>query len=162
MKNFIIAALAALCIVLALRGCGRQTEIVKTRTDTVTLIRVDTVRYVDVRWRDRWQVRADTLPYAVTGDTIIAGDTIYVPVPILRHLFTDDTTYRAEISGYNVTLDKMEVFRRTVDRTVTIERTITPPPKRWGLGIQAGYGINTSGQVRPYIGIGISYNFIRF
>lgn len=156
MKNFIIAALAALCIVLALRGCGRQTEIVKTRTDTVTLVRVDTIRYADVQYRDRWQVRADTLRH------VIAGDTIYVPVPILRHLFTDDTTYRAEISGYNVTLDKMEVFRRTVDRTVTIERTITPPPKRWGLGIQAGYGINTSGQVRPYIGIGISYNLLRF
>ena len=39
------------------------------------------------------------------------------------------------------------------------------PEKRWGVGIQAGYGMGLSnGQVKafPYIGVGISWNFIRF
>lgn len=34
-------------------------------------------------------------------------------------------------------------------------------PKRFGLGIQAGYGVGKSIMPTPYIGIGISYNFIR-
>ena len=35
-----------------------------------------------------------------------------------------------------------------------------PRPTKIGLGIQAGYGVSRSG-ISPYIGIGISYNFIR-
>jgi hypothetical protein len=35
-------------------------------------------------------------------------------------------------------------------------------PKRFGLGIQAGYGATQSKTPTPYIGIGVSYNLIRF
>lgn len=34
-------------------------------------------------------------------------------------------------------------------------------PKRYGLGLQAGYGITNSG-LSPYVGVGISYNLILF
>lgn len=37
-----------------------------------------------------------------------------------------------------------------------------PKPKKFGLGVQLGYGINSSFRVQPYIGIGVSYNVIRF
>ncbi len=37
-----------------------------------------------------------------------------------------------------------------------------PRPKKFGLGVQLGYGINSSFRVQPYIGIGLSYNVIRF
>ena len=36
-----------------------------------------------------------------------------------------------------------------------------PKPKRFGLGIQGGYGIGGYG-LTPYIGIGLSYNIINF
>ena len=36
-----------------------------------------------------------------------------------------------------------------------------PKPKKFGIGIQTGYGIGKNG-IGPYIGIGISYNIIRF
>lgn len=39
------------------------------------------------------------------------------------------------------------------------------PVRRWGIGIQGGYGMGLSnGQVKafPYIVVGISWNFIRF
>lgn len=161
MKNFVIALLVALCVVLALRGCGGGADRVVERRDTVFAVRIDTVRQVDVQYRDRVEVRVDTLVHRVNDTTVIA-----VPIPIDRYLFTDDTTYRAQISGYNVTLDSMSVFRRSVDRVVTIDRTITPRPKRFGIGIGVGYGITLAPTGRPvtapYIGIGISYNFIRF
>jgi uncharacterized protein YcfL len=37
-----------------------------------------------------------------------------------------------------------------------------PRTKRFGLGVHLGYGINSSFRVAPYIGVGISYNVIRF
>lgn len=37
-----------------------------------------------------------------------------------------------------------------------------PRPKKFGLGVHLGYGINSSFRVQPYIGIGVSYNVIRF
>lgn len=37
-----------------------------------------------------------------------------------------------------------------------------PRPKKFGLGVHLGYGINSSFRVQPYIGVGVSYNVIRF
>lgn len=36
-----------------------------------------------------------------------------------------------------------------------------PDPKRWGIGVTAGYGI-TKSSLSPYVGIGISYNLIQW
>jgi hypothetical protein len=36
------------------------------------------------------------------------------------------------------------------------------PPKKWGLGPQVGGTISREGKISPYLGIGLSYNFIRF
>jgi hypothetical protein len=38
------------------------------------------------------------------------------------------------------------------------------PPKRWGIGFQAGAGIGVGKTVQPcvYMGVGVSYNFIRW
>lgn len=156
MKNFIIVALCALCFVLLSKNCGRQNDKIIERTDTLTVVQIDTLTRIDIKYVDRWRTRTDTVIH------IEKGDTIYVPIPVDRYVFTDDSTYRAEMSGYNVTLDKMDVYRKTITNNITTERLIKPKPKRWGVGIQAGYGINTSGQLRPYIGIGISFNVIRF
>ncbi|MEG2495654.1 MAG: hypothetical protein RSB32_08165, partial [Mucinivorans sp.] len=148
MKNFIIAALAVLCVVLLFRSCGRQTERIVERRDTTVVVRVDTVRFVDVVYRDRWQVRVDTLR-VFASELLTRGDSVAVPVPIDTYIFTDDTTYRAQVSGYNVSMDRMEVFRKSTDRIVTVDRTIVSKPRRFGLGLQVGYGINTSGELRP-------------
>jgi len=42
-----------------------------------------------------------------------------------------------------------------------IEKMVLPKPKPWGIGIQAGYGLNGK-DLCPYVGVGISYNLIRF
>ena len=41
-------------------------------------------------------------------------------------------------------------------------KDISSPPTKFGLGVQAGYGLNSEMKIAPYIGIGVSYNLIRF
>lgn len=42
-----------------------------------------------------------------------------------------------------------------------IDRLVVPKSKPWGVGVQVGATTNFK-EVKPYIGIGISYNLIRF
>lgn len=44
----------------------------------------------------------------------------------------------------------------------TFRKEIYIRPKRLGVGFQAGYGITSEFKVTPYVGVGISYNFINF
>lgn len=41
-------------------------------------------------------------------------------------------------------------------------KDITTPANKFGLGVQAGYGLSSDMKVAPYIGLGVSYNLIRF
>lgn len=108
-------------------------------------------------------VRLDTV-LVFSRDTVQVKlrDTVYVAVRReQKHYKGDD--YEAWVSGYRPDLDSIYVFPET--RYITAETISVKPRKRWGIGIQAGYGIGvSSGQVRafPYIGAGISYNLIRF
>lgn len=125
--------------------------------DTVTIVRVDTVvveKPVPVRVVEK---RTDTL-------TVYRGtDTLYVPVPIRQYQFRD-SLYSLDVSGYHVSVDRLEVYPRTIYRTIntTTERTVTDK-KRWGMGVQAGYGYNFgTGKPAPYVGVGIQYSLWRF
>lgn len=96
--------------------------------------------------------RTDTvyLPILIdtTSDRTVEGDSIPVLVPITSKEYkTDD--YRAVVSGYNPSLDFMEVYR---DKEII---TLSPlQKKRWGLGLQAGYSYPGGW----YFGVGVSYN----
>ena len=60
-------------------------------------------------------------------------------------------------------LDSIQIYQRTEFITKEI-KTVTKP-KRWGLGLQAGYGIALhKGQIHPapYIGVGLSYSLINW
>lgn len=41
-------------------------------------------------------------------------------------------------------------------------KDISSPPTKFGLGVQAGYGVSSDMKASPYIGLGVSYNLIRF
>lgn len=76
-------------------------------------------------------------------------DTIYVPIPITQKEYLTDN-YHAWVSGYNPSLDSIDVYSKTVYVTKKI------PVRRWGLGVMAGYGVGRSG-LSPYIGLGVYY-----
>ncbi len=98
-------------------------------------------------------VSIDTLVTVSRGET---KDSVEVVLPITQKVY-EDSTYRAYVSGYHPALDSINIFRRN---EVVYIRSPTKP-KRWGIGIQVGYGI-TPKRAEPYIGIGISYNLFSF
>ena len=65
--------------------------------------------------------------------------------------------------GFRASLDTLDIFRKTQTVTNTVVQRVEVPgkPKRWGIGVSAGYALTPQG-VKPYIGAGISYSFITF
>lgn len=103
----------------------------------------------------------------IPEETIIINDSIIVIDDSIRVLPVQQRHYKGEdyeawVSGYRPRLDSLYVFPQTRYVTGTI---FVDSRKRWGIGIQAGYGVALSGGkpvLSPYIGVGISYDLIRF
>lgn len=150
-------------------GCGHAH--VPTRIDTVVVR--DTIRdtvLVPVR---RFITRIDTVLLRVAGDAPHRADSLCrtpadtvrcvvpVEIPIERKVYqTPD--YRAVVEGFRPELAEMEIFRNTLQIT---REAVPPKQRRWGIGVQAGYGIAVrDGKVGtvPYIGIGIQYDILTF
>lgn len=131
---------------------GEQTIVYKP--DTITMVRVDTVIHEKVIPK---KIVVDRIVY----DTLFSRDSVLVAVnvPISRYTYSD-SSYRAEISGYRVSLDRMETYNREVNKTIT-NTVIKRVPKRWGIGISAGYSFTPQG-FQPYVGVGVNYNVISF
>lgn len=159
MKQAITIILSVIAALLLLKTCSGPAVVVKemVQSDTVTLVRVDTVvieKPVPVRVIEK---RTDTL--IVYRDR----DTVLVPVPIRQYAFRD-SLYALDVCGFNVSVDRLEVYPRTIYKTINTntERTIKDN-RRWGLGIQAGYGYDFgSRKLSPHIGIGIQYSLWRW
>ena len=99
------------------------------------------------------------LPVPVT-DTLMLHDTVFVHLPIEQRQY-GDTRYTAWVSGYRPQLDSIQIYQTT--EYITKEMKKATKSKRWGIGLQAGYGVSFSNkqiQATPYIGIGISYNIL--
>ena len=164
MRNAVLSIIVFVCgfgagvllrpVVLPNRDGGTS---VITRTDTLTVR--DTVIERMTEYIDRTVL--DTVLVAVS-DTVMCRDTVYIrAAAVQKHYKGED--YDAWVSGWELSgrgpaLDSIYVYPQT--RYISVE-----PRKRWGIGIQAGYGIGiSSGQVKafPYIGVGISYDLVRW
>ena len=143
-------------------GLGRYTaepvRLVEERVQRDTLVIRDTVTHYAPRYIERHT--RDTITVTLTE---VRHDTVAVYLPRETKVY-EDTRYRAEVSGYQPSLDRIDIFTQTqvltTDVTQVVKRTT-----RWGLGISAGYGvaINVADQAfrpAPYIGVGIQYNLV--
>jgi hypothetical protein len=156
MKNVVIAlALIAVAFLLGRRSV--KPEIVEIHTTDTVVVR-DTVRETVLVPKVRYLTRVDTVLLKVPGDTV----EVPVLVPISRNVYEGED-YRAVVSGFRVSLDTLDIFRKTQTVTNTVVQRVEVPgkPKRWGIGVSAGYALTPQG-VKPYIGAGISYSFITF
>lgn len=137
------------------------------KNDTIIKIVIDSVTYKDKVENTKDFVHYDTIFYPVKYDSVYSKvDTVYVPIniPIYDYTFKD-SLYFINAEGYNVKMKKIEVYPKTVYRNITRTEYVEKfeREKRFGIGVQAGYGYNIYGNnFSPFIGIGISYNFIRF
>lgn len=177
------AALAVLSLALAAalilsRHTPKRQLPPEVHTLTDTLIIRDTVHIALPTPQTTDTVGTVTIPVPVppdrhTGtirtDTLRITDTIYIRLPIEQRYYTGPH-YEAWISGHRPRLDSLRIRTETLRLTTatTVTRTATtarqPKPERCGIGIHLGYGMTIAPQpqLRPYIGIGISYNLITF
>lgn len=91
--------------------------------------------------------------YETKQDTCISPDYAEVVIPVVQKIY-EDSLYRAWVSGYNAKLDSIEIYSLT--REVRI--SVPAKPKRWGIGLQAGYGYPKGW----YVGVGVSYNLFQW
>lgn len=121
----------------------KTTEIYVTKTDTVTVTRIDTFRY------------ENPVPvYVRSTDTLVVHDTILIK----EQKVYSDSTYTAWISGYQPELDSIEVYPKTVTKIITndITKTIVKTKKpKWVISVGGGIGYN--GKVEPYVGLNAGY-----
>ncbi|MBR1575850.1 MAG: hypothetical protein IJ654_05300 [Bacteroidales bacterium] len=148
-----LAAVFALGFAL---GRGR-----KPAPQTVTEIRTDTVTVRDT-------ITVSTPVYivktAVRRDTVTACDTVRLRDTLRVVLNREQVEWRDSLctvwaSGVRPSVDSVRHYTRTEIVTQTVK---VPGPRnvtRWGVGVQAGYGVSDKG-LTPYIGVGLSYNLL--
>jgi len=136
---------------------GRNTAISSMKPEVITrVIRDTTTQFLPVYQKE--YVYCDRYIEIPVHDTLSVThhDTVAVVVPYTVREYRD-SSYFAKVGGYKPELLQIETYNRTVYQT-----TYVPEEKRWGLGVQAGFGIAYQDRfiASPYIGIGISYNFL--
>lgn len=153
MKEQLIYVIALALLVLAF-GLGRYTaepvRIVEARIQRDTLVIRDTVTHYEPRYIERHT--RDTIRIPIPE---LVHDTVAVYLPRETKIY-EDVNYRAEVSGYQPSLDRIDIFTQS---------QVVKRKTRWGIGISAGYGvaINTTDQTfkpAPYIGVGLQYNIV--
>lgn len=137
-------------------------------TDTIPSVAPEPKDSVVIRYVTKVLPVAPAVPTDQTGRDTIVGvalesvsktdtpDGLAVSIPITQKVY-EDSTYRAYVSGFDVSLDSINVYRRT-------EKIYIRSPtkqKRFNVGIQAGYGYTPKG-FQPYIGVGISATLFSF
>lgn len=96
-------------------------------------------------------------------DIVIIHDTTFVQLPKERKEYSGKD-YRAVVSGYQPSLDLIQVF----PETKVVTRTISVPSRKrshFALSLQAGYGITIQDNritPLPYIGAGLSYSLVEW
>jgi hypothetical protein len=159
---FIVFLLAVIGL-FSIDRCNRKKDLLpETIVQVDTIYLHDTIRIVKpvpqrIKTVDTFRI--------VLKDTIREKDTVYLNLPREQKIYREEN-YHAWISGYRPALDSIHIFRNThqiITSTTIHQKPIKP--RRWGIGIQAGYGVtyqqNTIQPV-PYIGIGLSYTILFF
>lgn len=143
----LVILLAVACVAAWFRPHEPLPAEIRTETKVKTVVKVDTLLISPPM--------APLLVFQLTDTIRIGGTVVY-----REQAYYEDSLYRAWVSGYRPRLDSLQIFPRTVYQTVTndIYHTIVPKKKRWGLGLQVGYGYPSG----IYVGVGVSYNLFQW
>lgn len=157
-RTIITAAISAVLVLGIGFFAGRRT----CRPQQLEILRRDTVTVTDTVVREIPVPRTVTVVRIDTCYLSSPTDTIRIPVavPIERKTYTTPD-YRAVVEGYRPSLVEMQVYQK--QQTITQTIPISNKSKRWGIGIQAGYGyIPTVNKTALYIGVGVQYDLLSF
>lgn len=145
----LVVLLAVACVATWFRPHEPLPAEIRTETKVKTVVKVDTLL-----------ISSPMAPLLVFQliDTIRIGDTVVYR----EQAYYEDSLYRAWVSGYRPRLDSLQIFPKTVYRTVTNDIyhpvMVKSKSKRWGLGLQAGYGYPGG----FYLGGGVSYDLFQW
>ena len=132
-----------------------EVQIVQLKPDT--LVVRDTMFLEKPKYVQVTKTVKDTVYLAAVDD----GEEVAVEIPI-EHKHAEYSDADIWYHGYNADIDSCRVFPKTVYINTPYEVRIKEKVKtRWGIGVQAGYGVSKSG-LSPYIGVGVSYNLFSF
>ena len=154
-----LAVMVALLILMFALGYFTGRDVTERGETVDTLVVRDTLRIpsevLQTQVVTQEVVRYKYVPLTLT-DTVVKTDTVVrvedgvAVIPISMKTYTDSTTYKAVVSGYDPRLESIEVYQ---ENTV-ITRTLESP--RWSIGVQGGVYMTPAG-VQPGIGLGIGY-----
>jgi hypothetical protein len=106
--------------------------------------------------------------YAGCRDAFLATDRFFdtqglhdIQVLSTAGLTDDDIAALRKISGVAPRLDELRIYSKTVYQTQYIYRDIHHKPKRWGVGLSAGYGFGKGG-FGPVLAATVNYNLWNF
>ena len=160
--NWPILYIAAMSLLVLSFGLGRYMA-------TPERILAESVRIDTLILRDTVTINAPQYVHRHTRDTIripireVVHDTVSVYLPRETKIY-EDARYRAEVSGYEPSLDRIDIYAQTQIVTKDVTQVVKKKT-HWGIGISAGYGLAINANNRaitpaPYVGIGIQYNLI--
>lgn len=163
---YILAALLMASVAMNVWQCkGNKGElrdsvvtVVDTIRDTVpvavdsVVVRTERIRVKRLEIRDYGLGIRDDRLETRGCDTLVVHDSVEVEIPITQKRYESER-YKVWISGFHPVLDSIETYEATTTITRVQKR------KRWGLGLQAGYGMGKNG-LQPYVGVGVSWNVV--
>ena len=129
----------------AINGSKESLEVLLTKQidSTQQLKRlVDHFKKVDAAGNitQRFEIDSSFVPY----------NTLSFVIGKQKGLFNNDYSIQAVNSNPNIKTIGLDSY------------TFKAKPKRFGLGLHVGYGINSELNLAPYVGIGVSYNLFSF
>ena len=125
----------------------KQFDTIQSKPIVITKVKVDT------------QYILSPIPYLAWIDNT---DTIYVSDScwhLREYKEYQDSSYYAKVSGVAPRLDEIRVYPKTVYETQYIYRDVVHKPKRWGIGMSAGYGVGKYG-FSPVLAVTVNYNIL--
>lgn len=129
-----------------------KAELAALKPEVVEVIVRDTISVQKPVFREI--LKTDTIRVTLT-DTIVRGDTVYLPK---TQKYYEDDDYRAWVSGYEPSLDSLQVFPKTITKTATLKEW-----RKFDYGLQAGVGaVFPAGSVPGfggYVGFGLTWHF---
>lgn len=162
-RNLLIVIAFFFGVTFAAYQVGRRDGLIHSTEDIKQVVDTLYVRDTITQYKPILEERVvlQRVPYPVEKtDTLRIHDTLFVYLD-REQVVWQDSLSRVYASGILPQIDSVQHFIQ--DRIVTIQTTIpVKKPCRWGIGIQAGYGVQFGDQIQasPYVGIGISYNLL--
>ena len=150
----VVAGIVGACVARAYCPFLGRFSDVKVKVDTLYVrdtLRVEKPVFYETRI-------TDTMVVTVTEFEVV-HDTAFVTLP-REEVEYRDSSYRAVVSGFRPRLEELDIYQKEKIVTIQTEKVVTvPEPRRWGVGVQAGYGLTPAG-FQPYLGVGVSYNLL--